>query len=121
MDLAREDCNDLYPATPLIAYTGLRRGEAMSLFRGNADLDEGFLRIEHSLVFARTGMLLEPPKTESGPRTVDIDDGTGRALHDHRRRQGETRERMGNLYVDEDRAFADDFGKWISPKRLYHT
>ena len=105
----------------LIAYTGLRRGEAMGLFWGNVDLDEGFLKIEHSLVFARTGMLLEPPKTESGRRTVDIDDGTVQVLLDHRVRQDETRNRVGNMYEDHDRVFADDLGNWISPKRLYDT
>ena len=54
-------------------------------------------------------------------RTVDIDEGTIHAPDDHRIRQKVTRERKGNLNVDEGRVCADDFGNRLSAKRLYDT
>ena len=119
--LAREDGNDLYPAMHLIAYTGLRRGEAMGLLWQHVDLEDGSLKVEISLVYSKTGILEEPPKTSSGRRTVDLDDGTVQILLEHRHLQEEQRKRMGDLFVDRGRVFADDLGNWISPKRLYDT
>ena len=119
--LSSSDGNDLYTALHLIAYTGLRRGEAMALNWEQVDLEDGFLRIEGSLVNARAGIILEPPKTSSGRRTVDLDPGTVQVLKEHLLRQRETRERMGDLYTDQGHVFADDQGNWISPKRLYDT
>ena len=121
LSLARDEDNDLYPVMHLIAYTGLRRGEAMGLLWGHVDFERGSLKIENSLVYSRTGILVEPPKTESGRRTVDLDDGTVQVLREHKQRQAERRDRIGEMYVDKGRVFADDLGNWISPKRLYDT
>ena len=121
LDSARSDGNILYPAMHLVAYTGMRRGEAMGLLWQHVDLQEGTLRVENSLVQARTGTIQEPPKTNSGWRTVDLDTGTVEVLEEHRQRQEQMRERMGEMFQDRGWVFADELGDPIKPKRLYDT
>ena len=121
LDLARSDGNILYPAMHLVAYTGMRRGEAMGLLWKYVDLQKGTIRVESSLVQTRTGAIQEPPKTNSGRRTVDVDSGTIEVLEEHRRRQKEMREQMAGMFSDQGWVFADELGNPISPKRLYDT
>ena len=52
--LAREEEHYLFPCIHLIAYTGLRRGEALGLTWDNVDLDQGSIAIEGSLVRSST-------------------------------------------------------------------
>ena len=121
LDLARSEGNVIYPVMHLVAYTGMRRGEAMGLRWRDIDFVERTLRVESSLVQARTGVIQEPPKTASGRRTVNLDAGTVQVLDDHRLRQEEMRERMGEMFIDQDWVFADELGDPISPKRFYDT
>ncbi len=59
---------------------------------------------------AEHGVLLEPPKTESDGSAGDSDAGTVDLLRQHRARQGELREAMGDAYDDQGRVFADAVG-----------
>ena len=119
--LAQSEGNVLSAAMHLVAYTGMRRGEAMGLRWKYVNLEEGTLWVEISLVNTMTGVIQEPPKTASGRRTVNLDAGTVQVLEDHRLRQQEMRERMGEMFRDQDWVFADELGDPISPKRFYDT
>ena len=121
LDVARSDGNVLYPAMHLVAYTGMRRGEAMGLLWKHIDLQRGALRVESSLVQTRIGVIQEPPKTNSGRRVVDLDAGTVEVLEEHRRRQAEMQEKMGEMFRDRGWVFSNELGDPISPKRLYDT
>ena len=122
LDLAREEEHYLYPAMRLIAYTGMRRGEALGLFWDHVDLDAGAVTVQASLVRSREkGLMLEPPKTRAGRRTVDLDAGTSEVLAAHREAQLRTREVMREAYRYEGRVFADKYGGWVHPARLYKT
>lgn len=121
LDLARSEGHVLYPAMHLVAYTGMRRGEVAGLLWENVDLQRGTIRVEISLVQTRTGVIQEPPKTKSGRRNVDMDGGTIAVLEEHRRRQEEMQERMGDMFLDRGWVFANELGDPISPKRLYDT
>ena len=69
----------LYACIHLIAYTGMRRGEAMGLLWNDVDLERGRIFIERSL--SRTlerGLYVDPPKTHSGRRVIDLDAGPSR-------------------------------------------
>ena len=121
LELAKKDGNALYPAMHLVAYTGMRRGEVMGLRWELVDLRTGTLRVESSLVQTRIGVIQEPPKTNSGRRVVDLDAGTVEVLEEHRQRQEQMRERMGEMFQDRGWVFADELGDPISPKRLYDT
>lgn len=121
LEQARQDGHILYPAMHLIAYTGMRRGEGMGLLWENVDLEEGTVRVEISRVHTRAGVMQEAPKTDSGLRTINLDAGTVEVLREHRVRQSEMREEMGELFQDGGWVFTDDLGNPISPKRFYDT
>lgn len=123
LELARGDGHDLYPAMHLIAsYTGLRRGEALGLLWEHVDLVRGFLLVEGSLVQSpRHGGQRRPSATSAGRRAVDLDAGIVEVLRQHRARQAELQESMGEAYDDQGRVFADPYGGWASPQRLLKT
>ena len=117
--LAQAEDHYLFPCIHLIAYTGLRRGEAMGLTWNNVDLEEGHILVETSLVRSdEQGLILEPPKTHSGHRAVDLDPGTTQVLADHWERQQQIKAVMREAYQDQGRVFAGAFGEWVSPDRL---
>ena len=117
--LADAQQHHLYPCIRLIAYTGLRRGEALGLRWDHVDLDDRYLRIDASLVRSvEKGLLIQPPKTESGRRRVDLDEGTVWALRRHQDQQLRLRQRMGSAYVDNGIVFAGVDGGWTNPMAL---
>lgn len=77
----------LWPCIHLIAYTGMRRGEALALKWADLDLDGKFLTVVASLGATKQGLILEPPKTDRGRRTVNLDDLTVTVLREHQERQ----------------------------------
>ncbi len=121
LDLARSEGNLLFAAMHLVAYTGMRRGEAMGLLWEHVDLQEGTIRVENSRVQTRTGVIQEPPKTASGRRIVDLDTRTVEVLEEHRQRQAETWDTMGEMVIERRWVFSDELGAPMSPKRLYDT
>ena len=119
LDLAGAEEHYLYACIHLIAYTGMRRGEAMGLLWNNVDLDQGRILIEQSL--SRTlerGLHVDPPKTNSGRRVVDLDAGTIEVMAKHREDQLTTKELMREMYKDHGKVFADPYGEWINPRQL---
>ena len=117
--LAQTEGHYLFPCIHLIAYTGLRRGEALGLTWDNVDLDRGSIDIKGSLVRSRErGLIIEPPKTDSGRRTVDLDSGTIRVLAEHRDSQQHVKETMREAYEDRGRVFAGPCGEWLNPMSL---
>ncbi len=85
----------LWACIHLIAYTGMRRGEALALQWADVDLDGKFLNVKASLVATMRGSLLEPPKSDRGRRTVNLDDLTAAVLREHRQRQLELAKQLG--------------------------
>ncbi|MCM3603817.1 hypothetical protein M3175_24510, partial [Robertmurraya korlensis] len=63
----------LYPMFHLIAYRGLRRGEAVGLRWQDADLDRGVLRITQQVIQLGWATEVGDPKTDSGARSVTLD------------------------------------------------
>lgn len=120
--LAREEGHYLFPCIHLIAYTGLRRGEALGLTWDNVDLDQGSIAIEGSLVRSQErGLIIEPPKTDSGRRTVDLDSGTTGVLAEHWESQQHIKKTMREAYEDRGRVFAGPYGEWLNPMSLTRT
>ena len=119
LNLAREDDHPLHAAIHLIAFTGLRRGEALGLTWDNVDLMNGQLRVVQSLVKSpQRGLMLQPPKTATGRRVIDLGESAVEVLIDHRRRQDEHRAAMRESYDDRGRVFAGPSGEWIVPEQL---
>jgi integrase len=81
----------LYGLFQLIAYRGLRRGEARGLQWTEIDLDAGTLTVRRQLLVVR-GVLMEgPPKSRAGERDIALDRGTVGLLEARRARQRASR------------------------------
>ena len=119
LQLATHEQNHLAACIHLIAYTGLRRGEALGLKWENINLEAGYVQIVASLVKSRErGLILELPKTDSGRRRVDLDASTLDVLRKHRAWQDGVKAMMREAYQDEGRVFAGAYGEWINPAQL---
>lgn len=120
LEIAGEEGHPLWPCIHLIAYTGMRRGEAMALEWSRVDLEKGLLTVAASLVVTATGVSLEQPKTESGRRVVDLDDRTVEILRDHRRRQEEVAKSL-RMPPPELVFPGNGLEGWCHPNTLMHT
>lgn len=56
----------------LLYYCGLRRGEVLALGRGDIDLNNSMLTVNHSLGFDGNKGILKEPKTEKSKRSIPI-------------------------------------------------
>ena len=102
-----------------MAYTGLRRGEVLALQWDKVDLEAGRLVVEASLARTRErGLLLQPPKTASGWRVVDLDPKTVDVLVEHRLAQQKQRALLGEAYRDNGLVFPNELGELLNPMRL---
>ena len=84
LNLAMEEKNPLFLCLRLIAYTGIRRGEALGLRWQDVNLEAATISKVQTLSRANTGLIFQPPKTNSGRRTIDLDFGTVDILRSHR-------------------------------------
>jgi len=106
----------LFPALWLIAYTGMRRGESLGLEWKNVDFLGQKISIVQSLVrSSEKGLLLQPPKTRSSRRVIDIDNETLEMLNRHRISQTESKFMLGQTYNDKDLVFPNQLGGFLNP------
>ncbi len=77
----------LYPLFHLIAYRGLRRGEAVGLRWRDVDLDRGALRVSQQVVQLGWTTQTSDPKTDAGARTLPLDVNTIAVLKRWREQQ----------------------------------
>lgn len=82
---ARSD--PLYPLYHLIAFRGLRRGEAAGLTWPEVELDDATVTISQQLLEDNGKLVFGPPKSETSRRTIPIDRATVAVLRAHQRRQ----------------------------------
>ena len=90
LDFVAEDW--LYAMWHLIAFRGLRRGEACGQPWSETNLDTHFLTVSSQLVQDGWEVEASDPKTDSGSRVVAQDDDTVHVLKRHRERQDTPRE-----------------------------
>ena len=104
LDFVAEDRH--YPLWHLIAFRGLRRGEACSLNRSELSLARGTVTI-------RTGEVDEPTKNQRS-RTLGLDKATIDVLAANRRQQLRQQELLGDLYEDSGLVFTDEVGRALN-------
>lgn len=90
----------LYALFHLIAFTGMRRGEALGLHWRDVDLQSRHLLVAWQVVDAGQGPRIGVPKTHSGNRVVPIDGHTAQVLREHRGRQDGERAQWGEAWQD---------------------
>jgi len=110
----------LYAFFHLVAFAGLRRGEALGLAWEDVDFDRRLIRIRQQLVDAGRGAYLGPPKTRSGVRGVSLDALTADVLKSHRRQQDREREQWGSVWIDNGLVFTREDGTPFRPEYLTH-
>ena len=117
---AEDGEHPLWPFIHLIAYTGMRRGEALALTWGKVDLDNLRLLVAQSLVVTTVGVMLQPPKTDNGERVVDLDKDTVTVLRAHRTRQQRLAQQLGigppQLVFPR-----SDLTSWAHPNTVMHA
>lgn len=103
----------------VMAFTGLRRGEACALRWADVDILGGVITVRTQLVEVGGHAVEGKPKTRSGEdRRVDLGSRTVGVLMEHRLRQDAEREAFEAGYTDNDRVFAREDGTDLSPSAV---
>jgi integrase len=119
LEIAKEQEHPLYPCLHLIAYTGVRRGEALALRWQNVNLEAGTISIVESLGRSvEKGLVFSPPKTKSGRRVVDLDDDTVAVLRAHQGRQLLWQVELGDVFQGQGLVFPNETGGPLNPMKL---
>ncbi|MET8324664.1 site-specific integrase [Streptomyces sp. NPDC005181] len=108
----------LYAMWHLIAFRGLRRGEACGQPWSETNLDTHSLTVSAQLVQDGWGVETSEPKTDSGFRVVALDDDTVGVLKQHRQRQDADREKWGPAWVETGLVFTQEDGSWLHPGKV---
>ena len=126
--LDRAETDRLYPLFHLVAYRGLRRGEAVGLRWEDVDLDAAEARITQQVVQLGWRTETGAPKTDSGARTVSLDAATVDVLRACRAAQAAEREAWGAAWQDNGLVFTREDGSPLHPdlatdtfERLYRA
>ncbi|MEV8014985.1 tyrosine-type recombinase/integrase [Streptomyces sp. NPDC086554] len=105
----------LRPLFHLIAFTGLRRGEACGLRWADCDLEAAALQIRSQIVQLGWKVETGVPKSDAGERTIALDTATVAVLAAHRRRQMKQRIGKGPKWVNTGLVFTGDDGTPLHP------
>jgi integrase len=101
---------------------GLRQGEALGLLWQDIDLDQRTLTVRRALQReAGGGLVLVPPKSRAGRRTMLLPAPLVAHLKEHRAAQNRERLAAGEMWVDGDFVFATAVGKPIDPRNDYRA
>ena len=119
LKLAEAEQHPLLPCLHLIAYTGIRRGEALGLRHQDLDLAHGTISIVQTISRSvQKGIIVEPTKSAAGRRVLDLDDITVKILRAHIGRQLLDRAELGDAYQDTGLVFPSPLGQPFNPMNL---
>jgi len=104
----------------LLAYTGMRRGEAIGLHWADVDLERAHVRVYWQITDAGKGLRLGAPKTASGNRVVPLDRATVEVLRRHRGRQQNERAAWGEGWEEHGLVFTRENGGLLRPDTITH-
>jgi integrase len=108
----------LYALFHLIAFRGLRRGEACGLHWTEVDLQAKTLTVAWQLVQLGWKTELTVPKSDAGDRTVALDADTATVLSAHRKTQLEERLAWGPAWTDTGLVFTREDGAVVHPSAV---
>ena len=116
LDYVAED--RLYALWHLIAFRGLRRGEACGQPWTETNLDAGTPSPSPRSSSRTAGRIEADPKTDSGFRVVALDDDTVDVLERHREAAGRGPRGVGHAWVETGRVFTQEDGSWLHPGKV---
>ncbi|MFJ9868424.1 tyrosine recombinase XerC [Streptomyces sp. NPDC101165] len=108
----------LYALFHLIAFRGLRRGEACGQKWTDTHLDAGLITVAKQLVVDGWEVYEDDPKTDAGARTIALDSDTVQALKRHRAQQDRDREEWASAWVETGRVFTRENGEMLHPANV---
>jgi integrase len=97
---------------------GLRKGEIIGLRWSDIDFEARTLRIVQTVQRISGELIADGPKSKQSKRLLAIPDVLIAALQQHRERQDEEREAMGDLWQDHDLVFPSEVGTPLEPRNL---
>lgn len=112
--LATKD-DRLHPLWRLLAWTGMRRGEALALTWADLNHDASTLTIDKQVARRDKGWEIRRPKTRKSNRTIDIDEVTLTTLRRWRKSQAADQLLYGTDYSVTDHIFTGISGGHLSP------
>ncbi|WP_345514694.1 site-specific integrase [Phytohabitans houttuyneae] len=115
LDHAHNADDPLYALYQLIAYRGLRRGEACGLHWADVDLPGKQITIRWQITQHGWATSLEPPKTDDSEAVVALDTNTVAALSAHQARQRHQRLAAGPKWVQTGLVFTTPTGEALHP------
>lgn len=114
--LAASEAHPLAPCLHLIAYTGIRRGEALGLRHQDLKLETGIISVVQTVSRSlEKGIIIQPTKNSSRRRSVDLDEDTIDVLRAHLGRQLLSRMELEGVYEDQGLLFPDPLGNPLNP------
>jgi len=113
--LERAAGHRLYALYHLIAFAGLRRGEACGLEWADVDLDAEEITVRTQLLQLGWEVAEGTPKTEGSDATIPIDAGTVAVLRRHRAQQNRERLEWGEAWRDTGKVFTREDGELLHP------
>ncbi|WP_435113697.1 tyrosine-type recombinase/integrase [Nocardiopsis synnemataformans] len=108
----------LYPIFHLIAFKGLRRGEAVGLPWTNVRLTDGQIDINTQVVQVGWETTTCTPKSDAGERSITLDQATTRVLKRWRRRTLEAKLAAGGDWTDSGLVFVQTGGQGWHPAQI---
>lgn len=108
----------LYALFHLVAFRGLRRGEACGQKWTDTRLDAGLITVAKQLVVNGWEVYEDDPKTDAGARTIALDFDTVQVLTRHRAQQDKDREKWGSAWVETGRVFTRENGELLHPANV---
>jgi len=102
----------------LMLSTGLRRGEALGLKWQDFDEAARVVSVRRQLKREGGSLVTADTKTARSRRSVNLPRGLMNLLVEHRRRQGEERIVMDELWTDTGFIFTTNFGTPVDPRNL---
>ncbi|MFI2102479.1 tyrosine-type recombinase/integrase [Isoptericola sp. NPDC019693] len=108
----------LAPLWRVMVTTGLRRGEALALGWQHVDLEARELRVRGTLVRTGGHLVVQPPKTANGWRTIPLSTSAAEALRAQRRQQATERLAAGPSWIDTGHVFTTEAGTPLDPRNV---
>ncbi|MER5612036.1 site-specific integrase [Streptomyces sp. NPDC002215] len=108
----------LYALFHLVAFRGLRRGEACGQRWTDTNLDAGLLTVAKQLVVNGWEVYEDDPKTDAGARTIALDADTVQSLKRHRAQQDKDRQEWESAWVETGRVFTRENGELLHPANI---
>ncbi|MGH3720552.1 MAG: tyrosine-type recombinase/integrase [Pseudonocardiaceae bacterium] len=108
----------LYALFHLIAFRGLRRGEACGLPWSETDFTGQTITITAQITQIGWAAEFGEPKSDASGRVVSLDTDTTTVLRAHRARQNLARRALGESWVDSGLVFTDTDGSPLHPAKV---